>query len=234
MTKMTKFLALLPVVAFAVGCSGVAPGGPSTIATNDANELAGGASAMSRSCDNLKSIDMAIDESDDSMIWVHATYVFATTFSTPCPAPSWRSDVAGLTVDRANRFRAGFSRMTGGKATVQASGPNGVHNAIEFSIGPSTSDRRPILPICPDVTGVTLSLMPSSTDDTRVIVVASYQYVAQTSNCTDAPSFVADRAGLIVDQKNPFVASIDRMGASTQQTTVTATSPDGISGAITF
>jgi hypothetical protein len=233
--KINKLLALLPMVVFAAGCNGVAPGGPSAVASNDMNEMAtGGVSAMGRTCSGLKSITLQRDESDDTMLWVSAHYVFANPLSTavpqPCAPPSWRADHEGLTVDKANLFRAGFLRTETGKATVQASGPNGIHNAIELSLSPTNSvARRPAA--CADVTGVTLSLKLVSSS-TQVVVNAAYSYAGPIgTSCAVAPVWSADRRGLSVNQKNPFEASID---ASSVQTTVTATGPNGTTGNIVF
>jgi hypothetical protein len=233
--KINKLLALLPVVAFAAACNGVAPAGPSAVASNDVNEMAaGGVSAMGRNCSALKAIRLQIDESDDTMLWVSAHYEFANPISSPvpqpCAPPSWRADHDGLTVDQANLFRAGFLRTETGKATVQASGPNGIHNTIEVSLSPTNSvARRPA--VCADIAGVSLSLKTISSS-TQVVVNAAYTYAGPFATpCAVAPVWFADRAGLRVNPKNPFEASID---ASTVQTTVTATAPNGIVGNILF
>jgi hypothetical protein len=233
--KINKLLALLPAVVFAAGCNGVAPGGPSAVASNDVNEMAtGSVSAMGRNCSGLKAIALQIDESDDTILWVSAHYEFANPLSTPvpqpCAPPSWRADRGGLTVDQANLFRAGFLRTETGKATVQATGPNGVHNAIELSLSPTNSvARRPAL--CADITGVTLSLKLVGSS-TQVVVEAAYSYAGPFATpCAVAPVWFADRRGLRVNQKNPFEASIN---ASAVQTTVTATAPNGMVGNILF
>jgi hypothetical protein len=229
MTKMNKFLALLPVVAFAVGCSGVAPGGPNAVA-NDANELvSGGVSAMGRNCKGLESIDLAVDTSDDSMVWVKATYVFSNPLGTPCPAPTWSSDRDGLTVDPSNLFRAGFFRMAGGRASLQATGPNGVHNVIDFSLG---GDNRLVPITCDDVTGMQLNFVPSN-DDTQILVLARYEYdVPEPVICTEPPTFTLNRRGLTVDATNPFLARID-MDSGTRSELIAA-GPNALTASIGF
>jgi hypothetical protein len=235
--KTSKFLALIPVITFAAACNSVVPSGPSTVASNDASEMAsGGASTMSRAtCTGITGVSLRIDGTNDAMLWVEAIYQYGGPVSTPvpqprCGAPTWRSDHAGLTIDKLNPFRAGFSRKETGKATLQARAPNGVHNAIDIELSPTNRKDPPSG--CTDITGVTLKLIPNN-DDTRVAIEAAYEYSGPlTTPCPKAPEWFADRRGLVVNEKNPFQAWIGMR--SDLETTVTATGPTGVVGSIIF
>ena len=229
---MNKFLALVPVVAFAAAC-GVTPGGPNAVVSNDANEMVSDAASLTtRPCIGLTAIILRIDQSNDSMVWVEASYRSPSAVHTGAPllrGPSWSSAVTTWW-RQGNRFRAGFARGATGRASVQATAPGGVHNLIEVDLSPTTSDLRPS--VCENVTGVTMTLV-STSSDTRVAVIAAYAYDGPFATpCAVAPVWFADRRGLIVNPKNPFVASID--ADTSVQTTVTATSPSGVVGSVIF
>ena len=121
MTTMSKLLALIPVVAFAAGCNGTVPAGPSQVSNNDATlSTSGDASAMSRAkCSGLAAIELTVGPvSSDMMLWVDATYHFSSPVSSLCAAPEWSSDRQEMVVDRTNHFRAGFNRTAGGTAIL--------------------------------------------------------------------------------------------------------------------
>ena len=232
MTTMSKFLALIPVVAFAAGCHGAAPSGPGPLASNDATEaVSGGVTTMGRACLGLKAVDLTVVDSDDSILWVKATYVYLSgpTWSS-CAPPEWTANRDDLIVDKANRFRAGFFRFAGGSATVTATAPNGVHNRIEVNLGPATTVTAPSS--CDAVSGVSVTLDPSG-DDTDVRMIATYAYLSPVATpCGVAPAWYASRRGLRVNPKDPFRASIPPL--SFNKTTVTATAPNGAVGGTTF
>jgi hypothetical protein len=232
---MNKFLALVPVVAFAAACSGTAPGSPNAVVSNDANEIVSDAASLTtRPCVGLTAINLRVDQSNDSMVWVEASYQFGNALSTPaprsCAAPTWRADRDDMVIDKQNRFRVGFARQATGRASVQATAPGGVHNMIDLDLSPTNSVRRPAS--CDNVTGVTMTLMTTSSDS-RVAVIAEYVYDGPLSApCAVAPVWSADRRGLVVNQKNPFLASIN--ADTSVQTTVTSTSPNGAVGNVIF
>lgn len=237
MTTMSKFLALIPVVAFAAGCNGMAPAGPSQVSNNDATlSTSGDASAMGSSvkCSGLVDIELTVDNSSDSMLWVNAAYHFSSPVSSLCAAPAWTSDRQEMIVDKANHFRAGFMRFAGGTAILLATGPNGVESKIQLDLnGPSNSIRPGT--VCNDVARVVVTVVPKpvwSGIDARIVLQASYGYGGPSSTpCGTAPTWLATRRGLRVSEKNPFQASIDPSDAPT---TVTAEAPNGIGGAVTF
>jgi len=238
MTTMSRFLALIPVVAFAAGCNGMAPSGPSQVSSHDAIESQGDASAMGRGrCSTLKAIELTVNNADDTMLWVDAVYHFSSELSTPCAAPNWSADREGLTVDKANPYRAGFARILGGKAVLEATGPNSVQNTIVVDLNPNSVQHGTPLPqdACSSVAKVSVRIVPMlvpSGGASTVALEATYVYDGPLSTpCLTAPVWDADRIGLQVSKLNPFQASIE---VSDTPTTVTATAPNGTGGSTTF
>jgi hypothetical protein len=229
MTTMSRFLALIPVVAFAAGCNGTAPAGP-TATSNSAVDGSGDATAMGLSrCSSLAKIELTIDNSSDSMVWVDATYHYFEPVIAQCPAPAWSSDREGLTVNKRNPFRAGFPRLAGGVAVLKAEGPNGVSARIDVDLT-SISTRRIAPGVCDQVVKVSVEMVPSINATT--MLQATYVYDGPVLvPCTEAPVWTADRNGLVISDRNPFQASINPFFGLTK---VTASAPNGTSGSITF
>jgi hypothetical protein len=232
MTTMSKFLALIPVVAFAAGCNGTVPAGPSQVSNNDAiQKTSGDASATSLvKCTGLAAIELTVGPaSSGSMLWVDATYHFSNPLPGLCAAPTWTSDRKELVVDKANHFRAGFNRTAGGTAILLATGPNGVQSRIQVDLN-ATRTVRGLPDACAVVATVSVKAIPATS--LTNLLEASYTYNGPISTpCLTAPVWTADRRGLTVNPKNPFRASID---VSDTATTVTATAPNGIAGSTKF
>jgi len=234
MTKMTQFLALIPVVVLAAACNGVAPTGPSEIASNDASAaLTGDASSMglgsSRPCAGLKGIKLQVVDSDYKVLWVVATYQFSGS-PTACAAPAWSSDRDGMQLDSLNPFRAGFARTMGGRATLIATAPGGIHASITVDLG---SNRQLGERGCPEITAVDLKILPITSTPGQVSLVATYRSAGPgTEACAIAPVWSASRRGLRVDEKDHFKAYMDVV--DDVQTTVSAFAPNGVGGRITF
>jgi hypothetical protein len=239
MTKMNRFLALIPVVAFAAACNGVAPTGPDQMTSNQPDEaLSGNATATALPCPTLTSIDLArVTDGPNQYVWVEATYRYSSPAAQRCRAPKWTSDRNQMVVDRNNPMRAGFLRAAGGHATLTATAPNRVTNFILVTIGPvSRDDSSTIVPIpeaCRAITGVNVKITPNPGISREVSLVTSYTYTSPIAGvCTFSPAWTASRTGLIVNATNPFRASIGRQVGV--QTTVTSNAPNGISGNIRF
>lgn len=230
MTKMNRFLALMPVVAFAAACSGIAPTAPSQVTSNEPYESSSAVSAMSLPCAGLDRIDLTVADTVGSILWVQATYV-SRPAAQPCPAPTWTSDRRDLVIDRLNPMRAGFPRLAGGRATLTARALNGVSESIRLDLGPTVTGLDGNLD-CREVSAVIVKVLPGSSQGSDVSILASYVYNRPvTVGCTIAPEWSASRRGLKVDRANPFKASIAGSNLPTQ---VTAISANGIVGSVTF
>ena len=226
-TKINRFLALIPAVAFMAACSGVAPTGPSQITSNDSYDaVSGEASAMTSSCVNLGRISLNVVEPAGTILWVKATYHF-TGPSLGCPAPRWTSNRGEMIVDKTNPMRAGFPREAGGKATLTATAPNRVTQSIAVDLGTTRAADS-----CKDISGVAVKVV-RQTMSNDVFVEAVYLHVGPVIGvCTLSPAWTASRRGITVDPTNSFRAYIARR--TDIRTTVTATAPNGRSGQVTF
>ena len=235
MTRMSRFLALIPVAAFTVACNGATPTGPTQISATEPMETASAeATAMTPapSCQYLVRIDLDADPTPGSMAWVQATYQYSRPVLTPCGPPRWTSLRGELVVDPQNPMRAGFPRSAGsGTATLTATAPNRLSHTIVVDLAPPTrlADAEQA---CRDIAGVDVKVVPSI-EIARVVLKATYVYMKPTTAvCSIAPDWMASRSGLTVDRMDPFRAWIRRR--SDVKTRVTATSPNGMSGAVTF
>ena len=233
MTKMSRFLALIPVAAFAAACNGAVATGPTDLSATEPMETAS-AAAMATipapQCEYLARIELAIDPTMGLMVWVDATYHYSRPVIAPCAPPRWTSPRPGLVVDPQNPMRAGFPRTAGGRATLTATAPNRISKTISVDLGPVTrlADAEQA---CRDISGVDVKLVPSI-ETKRVTLKAAYVYMTPPSTgCMLAPSWEASRDGLTVD-RDPFRASISRR--TDLKTRVTVTAPNGARGAVTF
>jgi hypothetical protein len=234
MTQMNRFLALIPVVAFAAACSGVAPTASSQITSNQPSEVSSDATAMALpvSCPTLTSISLDIVPNGGVFVWVQATYHHSTPVLRPCPAPRWTSDRNQMIVDRNNPMRAGYRRSAGGSATLTATVANRITKSILVKIGPTSSLVDPNQGACRAIAGVDLKTLTGPDFGNVVSFAASYVYKGPVFGvCATAPVWKATRRG-ITPQADPFRASIAR--ATGIRTTVTATAPNGVAGDVTF
>lgn len=235
-TKAAKMLALMPVVALAAACNGAAPTSSTSLSTDlSATDDSAGVTAtgLRAKCEGVAGIQLDIDDTGKTAVWVQATYQYKPTVPAPtaCPAPSWTADTKGLQVDRSNPFRAGFARSIGGAAVVTATAPNGVSQVTKVSIGGS-AEAPTDAASCKTVTGVVISKV-SDPDADRVRLVAQYEYSTKATMpmCSVAPAWEASRKGLTLDSKDGFQVSIPVSGG---KTVVTATAPTGVKGDIGF
>ena len=235
-------LALMPVVALAAACNGLAPTASTGVSTDlsaDGNGavVADGTRARGIKCEGVAGIQLDVVESKTN-VWVDARYVYKGNDTMPtCPAPTWSADVKGLMVDRENPFRAGFARSIGGIAVVTAVSPNGVSGEVKVTISPATGDVNAPATAeanCKNVSGVNLTVQPSG-DDSRTAFRAEYQYSVGTTlpGCSVRPAWDASRKGLTIDSRDGFKASIATLSVG-GKTVVTATAPTGAKGELVF
>jgi hypothetical protein len=138
-TKINRFLALIPVVAFAAACSGVAPTGSSQITSNDSYDAASAQAATmtSRAPDSCKDISgvsvKVVHHTMSNHVYVAATYLHLGPVIGSCTlSPAWTASRRGLTVDPTNSFRAYIARRTDIRTTVTATAPNGRSGKVTF------------------------------------------------------------------------------------------------------
>ena len=237
--RFEKMLALMPVVALAAACNGVAPTSSTDVSTGVAATTSGDevtATAV-RPCSNITGINLRT-ENGGQMVWVHAKYNLSGPTTTQCAAPRWSADRDGLIVDRTNPFRAGYRASTSGMANVTATAPNHISNTIRLSLSTDTAFAAPSPSpgdnqSCRLIDAVNVALVPStSLVAERVTFEATYSYSRPvTAECTKAPRWTASRRGLVV-ANDGFHASIARV--VTARTTVTATAPNSVKGSLTF
>jgi hypothetical protein len=233
--RFGKMLALMPVVALAAACNGVAPTSSTDVSTGFSAADSGEVTAMAtRPCSNITGVNLRT-ETGGRMVWVQAKYNISGPSTTQCAAPEWTADRRGLTVDPSNPFRAGYPASTNGIANVTATAPNRISNTIRLNLGradfaaPSETQNE----ACRVIDAVRVSQVPStSLTADRVTFEATYSYSQPvTSECTKAPSWTASRQGLVV-ANDGFHASISRV--ATARTTVTAIAPNRVQGSLTF
>jgi hypothetical protein len=232
-----KILALIPVVGLAAACNGLAPTAPSEpVGYNGSNESAasGGVAAATTSpgpCKGIHKVELQVDDSSRTVLWVQATYRYSGAVVARCAAPTWSSNRDDMVQDRQQPFRAGFLRSAIGQAVLTATAPNGVQNSVRLDLGPN-SLRRGDNDNCDTIVGVDLRILPSG-DDTTVWIQATYVFPGDTpDNCRAPPSFSASRRGLRIHPNDKFRAGIDR--SLRYQTTVQAAAPNDVAGKITF
>ena len=233
--KFAKMLALMPVVALAAACNGVAPTSSTDVSTGVSAADSGDVTTMAvRPCSNITGVNLRT-ESDGRMVWVQAKYNISGPTTTQCAAPEWSADRAGLTVDRSNPFRAGYPASTDGIAKVTATAPNRISNTITLNLGRGADFMAPseqANQACRLIDAVSVHQVPSVSPRQRVTFEATYSYSQPvTSECTKAPSWTASRKGLVV-ANDGFHASIARV--ATARTTVTAIAPNRVQGSLTF
>ena len=236
--RFAKMLALMPVVALAAACNGVAPTSSTDVSTGFVATASGDevTSTAVRPCSNITGVNLRT-QTVGRMVWVQAKYNISGPTTTQCAAPEWSADRAGLTVDSSNPFRAGYPASTNGIANVTATAPNHVSNTIRLNLGRAGfAAPAPAVDACRLIDAVRVTQVPSTPSTSlvaeRVTFKAMYSYSQPvTSGCTRAPSWTASREGLVV-ANDGFHASIAKVGIA--RTTVTATAPNRVKGSLTF
>jgi hypothetical protein len=253
-------LALMPVVALAAACNGVAPTAPSgTDLSNGVSANQEGSAAatglVNQACANVAGIDLQVVEISRTMVFVEASYKYNPQRPNGCRAVEFTSNRPGLEVDKINPFRAGALRSLGGEATIKAAAPNGVSKAITVQLGgtsstpsapsaPSTpgtpsTPSAPSTPNSPDlqigckyIDEVAVSVVQPASDGGDVVMTAQYHFSTPlTSGCSTAPTWQATRKGLSVNPLDGFKASIP---AAPEATTVLVTAPSGVQAKVRF
>jgi len=234
--QFAKMLALMPVVALAAACNGVAPTSSTDVSTGVSATDSGEVTATAvRPCSNITGVNLRTAASG-RMVWVEAKYNISGPTMTQCAAPKWSADRRGLRVDQANPFRAGFPVSMDGVANVTATAPNRVSNTIRVNLGrgadfaaPSETNNQ----ACRVIDAVKVEQLPSLPPEAgKLTLRATYSYSQPVlSGCTRAPSWTATRKGLVV-ANDGFHASIARVSGT--RTTVTATAPNRVQGSLTF
>jgi hypothetical protein len=237
--RFAKMLALMPVVALAAACNGVAPTSSTDVSTGVVATASGDevmATAV-RPCSNITDVNLRT-QTVGRMVWVQARYNVSGPTTTQCAAPVWTADRSGLMVDTANPFRAGYPASTNGIANVTATAPNHVSNTIRLNLGRAdfAAPAETVNQACRLIDAVRVTQVPSTPSTSpvaeRVTFEATYSYSQPvTAECTKAPSWTASRKGLVV-ANDGFHASIARV--ATARTTVTATAPNRVKGSLTF
>jgi hypothetical protein len=231
--QVAKMLALMPVVALAAACggSGVSPVSSTDMPPAVSDSDGGHATSAALPC-TVSDVSLKIDDGSLAMIWVHATYLPPQPAMTTCRAPRWSADRQGLVVDPSNPYRAGFPRTEKGVVNVTAAAPTGVQRSIRIDLGPMSRFMDPgSTASCRAITGVDLSIQPS-TSLLKVRFETAYAYSTPTTTpCRVAPTWTASRSGLVV-ANDGFHAAIGRQDGV--RTIITVLAPNGVSNSLTF
>lgn len=117
-------------------------------------------------------------------------------------------------------------------AACSAPGPTGIGQITSSDPYEAVSgDATAMMPPgCSNIVRVEVWMLPPTTGQ-QVWLQARYRYSTPAERCTKAPRWNANRGGIVVDTKDKFRASIPR---AHQQTVVTATAPNRVSGTLVF
>jgi DNA mismatch repair protein MutH len=228
MTKFTKLLALMPLVALGAACNGLSPAAPDIPLAGDegsAFELNAEAQAKTTDqCRDITAVNLKRVPSSGGEPIIEATYVRLSPSYAKCEAPVWSSNPRGVLTAQKNPFRVGVS--SNDAVTVTATAPNGVKGQISIvgggaNLGASAAQ-------CRDITAVNLKRVPSSGGEP--IIEATYVRLSPSYAKCEAPVWSSNPRGVLTAQKNPF-----RVGVSSNDAvTVTATAPNGVKGQISI
>jgi hypothetical protein len=142
--KNFKLLALIPVVALAAACNGVAPTSPSNLATFEQASVAAQANATGitpQSCNVTRIVVSVIPNTSDRIVLLRASYLPASTLPMVCAAPSWTASQTNVLVPSPSNdsFTVGVDvSKTKLKVLVKATAPNGVQGAISLAAASPT------------------------------------------------------------------------------------------------
>jgi hypothetical protein len=226
---MTKFLALMPLVVLGAACSGSSPVAPSNpLATDEGSTSAPNMSATSKDlvpseCRDITGVNLEIMPSTSQAIVIQASYV-RLGGTTRCAAPIWTSNPRGALTPQLSAFRTGVSSMR--PVTVTAMAPNGVKGSL--TLGGKSADLNTSTTLCQGVTGVQLTVVPSTTN-ASVVVEATYLGFGPSLNNCPAPAWTSNPRGVLTPQLNAFRVGVNspKRGAI-----VTATTRNGMRGQI--
>jgi len=136
MRTVSRFLAVVPLMAVAWACSEVGPADPSSaVPDTPSAAVSGDASAMDQaSCADITAVEVKVVPAVSlRVVALRATYVYATPGAEACTtAPAWQASRAGLNIDPSNPFRASLARQSDVKTTVTAAAPNGIEGSLVF------------------------------------------------------------------------------------------------------
>lgn len=222
MTKLTKLMTLIPLVALGAACNGAAPTAPdlaapemdSTYATTKAVD------AIGDPCKAISAVTLSLAASPTQSTVIQASYVSFGSV-TRCAAPVWTSTPKGALLAHTNPFKTRINPLYK-SVTVFATAPNGVQGRIH--IGLSTESEAAS---CKDITGVNLKriLLPQA----GTLLQASYTSLGGSMNRCPAPAWTSVPAGALITDVNPFRVRVD---PAYKFVTVYATAANGVQGSI--
>jgi hypothetical protein len=134
---MILLAGLVPLLAFAAACNGVAPTGSSAITSNDAYEAGGDVGALSNgneACRLIVDVKLRILPDDGTgNVVLQAAYRYESPGGPECAiGPAWTASRRGLYVSPCTPFLASIARDTDVRTTVTATGPNGRTAKVTF------------------------------------------------------------------------------------------------------
>ena len=133
---MSRFLAVVPVVALAWACGDAGPTDPGQgTSSAPSTAVSGDASAMGQEgCTDITAVEVRIVPAVSLRdVTLQAKYRYAMPMTDACPiAPTWQASRAGLNVSASDPFRSSIVGRSDLKTTVTATAPNGVSGSVTF------------------------------------------------------------------------------------------------------
>lgn len=224
MTKFTKLLTLIPLVALGAACNGASPTAPDNMLAPDASAAYDSSKAIVPSpdaCQSITSVRLTRVPTSQRSIVIKATYLGLSGWNTRCAAPVWTSNPQDSLISNSNPFKTGVkARLT--SVTVFATAPNGVQGRIQ--IGPVYNSQA-IGPVACNITGIKLNLVP--TPDRSTVIKATYVGFGGT-RCA-APVWTSTPQDALISNTNPFKTGVKQVFKSV---VVFATASNGVQSRI--
>ena len=129
MTKLTKLMTLIPLVALGAACNGAAPTAPDSVSAPEMGSAYGSEKAIGPNpCSGISGVTLKLMASPSQSTLIQASY---TSFGSVgrCAAPVWTSVPDGALISDTNPFKTRVNPAFK-SVTVFATAPNGVQGQM--------------------------------------------------------------------------------------------------------
>jgi len=223
MTKLTKLMTLIPLVALGAACNGAAPTAPDSVSAPEMGSAYGSEKAIGPNpCSGISGVTLKLMASPSQSTLIQASY---TSFGSVgrCAAPVWTSVPDGALISDTNPFKTRVNPAFK-SVTVFATAPNGVQGRIHIGLSTEAAAAS-----CKDITGVSLKqiLLPQAG---TTLIQSSYTSFGSIRGCP-APVWTSVPANALINDANPFRI---RVSPLFKFVTVYATAANGVQGSITI
>jgi hypothetical protein len=135
MTKFTKLLTLIPLVALGAACNGASPTAPDNMVAPEASAAYDSSKAIGPSpdaCKGITSVKLTLVPTPQRSIVIKATYLGFGGTDTRCAAPVWTSNPQDALIANSDLFKTGVNQVFK-SVVVFATAPNGVQSRISVT-----------------------------------------------------------------------------------------------------